>query len=100
MARKKRNNKGFVCYAPRIGFYSFLTLYQLMFLPLFWSLHPLTKSLLMLLVAAFTTVNAIIHLTQYKEKGLAITALIITALFSILILFQIGLNLGIDSIGG
>ncbi|MEX0932493.1 MAG: hypothetical protein WDZ77_00115 [Candidatus Pacearchaeota archaeon] len=86
MKKEKRAKKSFVWNGLRVGFWvmiaSFFT--GFLFENQSISVSAATVTLLWIISSFFTFVVSIIHLTKYKEKPFAITALTIS---SIMILF-------------
>jgi hypothetical protein len=86
---KNKGKKEFVWYGLRISFWVFVIIWALtMILPL----DPegsffLSLSVLWLILTLFTFVVSIIHLTKYKQKALAIVALVISSIGLVLLLF-------------
>lgn len=96
----KKEDKNFVWKSLRISFWTMVGLWVIsMFLGFvsssvnwFW----ISLSLIWLVSVIYTFVLSIIHLNKYKEKGFAITSLVISSLFIILniVSFFVGLLSG------
>lgn len=84
---KEIKNNDFVWNAMRIGFLA-------MILSLIFSntLNSLELMYFSMCIVIFVFVNSIIHLTKYKEKGFAITALVISSFY--ILTFLVGFVIG------
>lgn len=98
MAEKK--GKEFVWLGLRISFWTIVGLYAISTI---WGyINPnivkntffVILSFIWFFLLIFTFVVSIIHLTKYKEKALAIIALVISSLFFLFILFEVFAGVG------
>jgi len=76
----------------RYGFWTMIGLWVLSMVSTIFS-ESIIFGVIWIGVTIFTFINSIRHLTHYKEKGLAITALVISSF--LILLFLIGILYGI-----
>ncbi len=91
------DKKDFVWKAVRISFYSFIALFVILIITLVLAFEfendiflviYLVAFGLIFLVLVFNFITSIIHLTKHKEKGFAITSLVISVLFVFIMLIS------------
>src|SRR3989344_3135026 len=88
------DKKDFVWKAVRISFYVFVVLFVIMIISLILAVYLenfdtgfiiyLVSFWLAFIALIFNFITAIIHLTKHKEKGFAITSLVISSIFLLL----------------
>ena len=102
----KEEKKKFVWKSLRISFWIMVGLGVLfMILPYIISSSSFNRvwsflSIIWVISVLFTFVISIIHLTKYKEKGLAVTSLVISSLFVLIFLILFLMGIMVELSGG
>jgi hypothetical protein len=93
----KEDKKDFVWKAVRLSFYAFIALFVVAIVTAIFAFEfesdvslviYLVAFWLIFLVLIFNFITSIIHLTKHKEKGFAITSLVISSLFVFIMLIS------------